>query len=174
MLHAHTRQYQKLKSYFKHNLKSKCQTKSVTMTKQFTYDQTKESNRIKDKKNRNNRKNCRFFCQILQCDYGCDFFGCFDAIIRCDIFPKKTWDAMRFSMRCDCHPCFTLTSDIHKLNTRSCSSDTFYLSRFKTNKLQHSIKFTGVKVWNKIPNEIKNCSLNVVLKKLKTSILDTY
>ena len=69
---------------------------------------------------------------------------------------------------------FTLTSDIHKLNTRSCSSDTYYLPRFKTNKLQHSIKFTGVKVWNKIPNEIKNCSLNVFLKKLKTSILDTY
>ena len=69
---------------------------------------------------------------------------------------------------------FRLTSDIHKLKTRSCSSDTYYLPRFKTNKLQHSIKFTGVKVWNKIPHEIKNCSLNVFLKKLKTSILDTY
>ena len=68
---------------------------------------------------------------------------------------------------------FTLTSDIHTLTTRSCSSDTYYLPRFKTNKLQHSIKFIGVKVWNKIPNAIKNCSLNVFLKKLKTSILDT-
>ena len=66
---------------------------------------------------------------------------------------------------------FTLTSD--KLNTRSCSSDTYYLPRFKTNKLQHSIKFTGVKGWNKIPHEIKNCFLIVFLKKLKTSILDT-
>ena len=82
----------------KHNLKSKCQSKSVRKTKQLTYDQTKETNRIKDKKI---EKIADFFCQILQCD----FFGCFDAIIRCDIFPKKTWDAMRFSMRCDCHPC---------------------------------------------------------------------
>ena len=50
---------------------------------------------------------------------------------------------------------FILTSDILTLNTRSCSSDTYYLPRFKTNKLQHSIKVTGVKVWNKIPNAIK-------------------
>ena len=65
------------------------------MTKQFTYDQTKETNRIKDKKIEIIEKIADFFCQILQCDNGCDFLGCFDAIIRCDIFPKKTWDAMR-------------------------------------------------------------------------------
>ena len=99
MLHAHSRQCQKLKSNFKHNLKSKCQSKSVRKTKQLTYDQTKETNRIKDKKIEIIEKIADFFCQILQCDNGCDFFGCFDAIIRCDIFPKKTWDAMRFSMR---------------------------------------------------------------------------
>ena len=52
VLHAHTRQYQKLKSNFKHNLKSKCQSKSVTMMKQLTYVQTKETNRIKDKKSK--------------------------------------------------------------------------------------------------------------------------
>ena len=57
--------------------------------------------RIKDKKIEIIEKIADFFCQILQCDNGCDFFGCFDAIIRCDIFRKKTWDAMRFSMRCD-------------------------------------------------------------------------
>ena len=95
VLHAHTCQYQKPKSNFKHNLTSKCQSKSVTMTKQFTYDQAKETHRIKDKKVEIIEKIADFFCQILQCDNGCDFFGCFDAIIRCDIFPKKTWDAMR-------------------------------------------------------------------------------
>ena len=61
------------------------------MTKQ------KKLYRIKDKKIEIIEKIADFFCQILQCD----FFGCFDAIIRCDIFRKKTWDAMRFSMRCD-------------------------------------------------------------------------
>ena len=65
------------------------------MTKQFTYDQTKETNRIKDKIIETIKKIADFFCQILQCDYGCDLFGYFDAIIRCDIFPKKTWNAMR-------------------------------------------------------------------------------
>ena len=71
------------------------------MTEQLTYNQTKETNRIKDKNIEVIEKIADIFCQILQCDYGCDFFGCFDAIIRCDIFPKKTWDAMRFLMRCD-------------------------------------------------------------------------
>ena len=55
------------------------------MTKQLTYDQTKETNRIKDKKIEIIEKIADFFCQILQRD----FFRCFDAIIRCDIFPKK-------------------------------------------------------------------------------------
>ena len=69
------------------------------MTKQLTYDQTKETNRIKDKKIEIIEKISDFFCQILQCDNGCDFFGCFDAIIRCDIFPKKR--GMQCDFRCD-------------------------------------------------------------------------
>ena len=89
MLHAHPRQYHNQKSNFQHNLKSKCQSKSVTMTKQLTYFQTKETNRIKHKKIEIIEKITDFFRQILQCDNGCNFFGCLDAIIRCDIFPKK-------------------------------------------------------------------------------------
>ena len=65
------------------------------MTKQLTYYQTKETYRIKDKKIEIIEKIADFFCQILQCNNGCDFFGCLDAIIICDIFPKKTSDAMR-------------------------------------------------------------------------------
>ena len=41
---------------------------------------------------------------------------------------------------------FTLTFDIHQLNIRSCSSNTYYLPWFKTNKLQHSMKFASEKV----------------------------
>ena len=88
-----------MKASFKHNLKSKGQSKLVRMTKQLTYDQTKETNRIKDKKIEIIEKITDFFCQILQCDYGCDFFGCFDAIIA--IFFRKNvgcdaiFDAMR-------------------------------------------------------------------------------
>ena len=68
----------------------------------------------------------------------------------------------------------TLTSDILKLSTRSCSSDAYYLPQFKANRLQNSIKFPGAKVWNKLPYEIKSCFLNVFLKKMKNSILYTY
>ena len=59
-------------------------------------------------KNQNNRKNRRFFCQILQCDNGCDFFCCFDAIIRSQMqyFSEKNvgCDAIFDMMPCDCHP----------------------------------------------------------------------
>ena len=65
------------------------------MTKQFTYDQTKKTNRIKDKKIEIIERITDFFAKFCNAI----FSGCFDAIIRCDILPKKTWDAMRFSMR---------------------------------------------------------------------------
>ena len=69
---------------------------------------------------------------------------------------------------------FTLTSDIHKLNAKRCSSDAYYLPRFETNKLQNSTKFAGAKVWNKLPYEIRSCSSNVFFEKIKKSILDTH
>ena len=31
-----------------------------------------------------------------------------------------------------------------------------YIPRFRTNRLQRSIKYRGVKVWNDVPNKIKN------------------
>ena len=70
------------------------------MTKQLTYDQTKETNRIKDKEIEIIEKIADFFCQILPCDNGCDFFGCFDAIKLDAIFFRKK-RGMRCDFRCD-------------------------------------------------------------------------
>ena len=46
---------------------------------------------------------------------------------------------------------------IHKRSSRTSQmKNQLYIPRFRTNRLQRSIKCRGVKVWNDIPNEIKN------------------
>ena len=50
---------------------------------------------------------------------------------------------------------------IHKRSTRTSQmKNQLYIPRFRTNRLQRSIKYRGVKVWNNIPNEIKNNKCN--------------
>ena len=50
---------------------------------------------------------------------------------------------------------------IHKRSTRTSQmKNQLYIPRFRTNRLQRSIKYRGVKVWNDIPNEIKNNKCN--------------
>ena len=50
---------------------------------------------------------------------------------------------------------FTLISHPNKCKTRGITAVTYRLPLFTTNKLQHSIKFQGIKFWNQIPLEIK-------------------
>ena len=50
---------------------------------------------------------------------------------------------------------------INKRSTRdSQKKNQLYIPRLRTNRLQRSIKYRGVKVWNDIPTEIKNNSGN--------------
>ena len=50
---------------------------------------------------------------------------------------------------------FTLVISIHTRTTRLASySNYLYLPRYKTNELQRSFKFQGVKIWNSIPNDL--------------------
>ena len=57
---------------------------------------------------------------------------------------------------------------INKRSTRaSQKKNQLYIPRFRTNRLQRSIKYRGVKVWNDIPNEIKNNNGNLsIFKKI--------
>ena len=41
---------------------------------------------------------------------------------------------------------------------RNVHEDTIFLPRFMTTRAQHSIKFTGTKIWNSIPQDIKKLS----------------
>ena len=50
---------------------------------------------------------------------------------------------------------------IHFHNTRSSSSNKYFLPFFSTNKTQTIINYTGVKIWNKIPDSLKKLSYKV-------------
>ena len=75
---------------------------------------------------------------------------------------------------------FVRIAEIHSANTRrSTTGLKYYIPQYKTNRLQRSIKYVGVKIWNKIPDSIKkktrtiNSSINSnwTCKTIKTPIL---
>ena len=49
----------------------------------------------------------------------------------------------------------------------------YYMPRYKTSRLQNSIKFSGVKAWNKLTNELKQASFYHFQKELKKLLLNT-
>ena len=70
---------------------------------------------------------------------------------------------------------FTPTRSFSARTTRL-TSQKFSLSipRFKTVKLQHSLKYVGAKIWNSIPDEIKNLPKSTFKKKYKQYLLTKY
>ena len=63
---------------------------------------------------------------------------------------------------------FNRIAAIHSVHTRSNTSGlTYYIPQYKTTRLQRSLKYTGVKIWNKIPTWIKTKSYSQFLKHLK-------
>ena len=70
---------------------------------------------------------------------------------------------------------FKKTSDASKRTTRqSCKSSNLYIPRYRSNRLQKSIKYQGVKVWNSISENIKKLSKNLFKKQLKEYFLSHY
>ena len=63
---------------------------------------------------------------------------------------------------------FNRIAAIHSVHTRSNTSGlTYYIPQYKTTHLQRSLKYTGVKIWNKIPTWIKTKIYSQFLKHLK-------
>ena len=70
---------------------------------------------------------------------------------------------------------FKFTNAIHAKQTRSSTTDNYFLSRYKTMKLQRSIKYQGqgAKLWSSISNEIKQLtSVNLFKKNSKAFLLN--
>ena len=70
---------------------------------------------------------------------------------------------------------FTPVISIHTRTTRLASySNNLYLPKYKTNKMQSSFKFQGVKIWISIPNDLRRLSFNQFKMKYKKILLSNY
>ena len=70
---------------------------------------------------------------------------------------------------------FIKTSQISARTTRSSiNTNNLYISRYRTNKLQRSIRYQGVKIWNSIPSDIQKLPKRHFIRKLKSHLLQTY
>ena len=63
---------------------------------------------------------------------------------------------------------------IHCHNTRSSSSNKYLLPFFFTNKAQTIINYTGVKIWNKIPDLLKKLSYKKFILEYTQQLVANY
>ena len=61
---------------------------------------------------------------------------------------------------------FTSTQEIHQYNTRSSSSGSFYIKYTRLNHQKNSLSCIGAKIWNSIPQNLKQFSRCRFKKKL--------
>ena len=84
-------------------------------------------------------------------------------ILKLDDLIKLETSKLMFNLdRCKLPTSFTKyfkkLSQIHFRVTRSSVNNKLYLPRYRSNRLQRSLKYRGVKVWNDVPcNLKKNC-----------------
>ena len=70
---------------------------------------------------------------------------------------------------------FSNTCNVHKQLTRGSTNYNFFLPFCRTRKLQTSIKYQGLKVWNSLSLELKELkSLATFRSKLKSTLLQKY
>ena len=62
---------------------------------------------------------------------------------------------------------FTRTTFVHCHSTRTSERNDYFLPHFSTSRLQRSIRFSGVKIWNSIPCKFKNLSLKKFISEYK-------
>ena len=69
---------------------------------------------------------------------------------------------------------FCKTDTVHKLRTRQNLACKFAIPRYNTSRLQRSIKYGGIKIWNSISSETRNSFFKVFKKKYKQCLLALY
>ena len=69
---------------------------------------------------------------------------------------------------------FTRTTFIHCHSTRTSERNDYFLPHFSTTRLQRSIRFSGVKLWNSIPCKFKNISLKKFILEYKLHLINQY
>ena len=69
---------------------------------------------------------------------------------------------------------FTCTNFVHRHSTRTSEHNDYFLPHFSTSRLQRSIRFSGVKIWNSIPCKFKNLSLKKLISEYKSHLINQY
>ena len=59
---------------------------------------------------------------------------------------------------------FTFVKDIHSFSTRSSCAEDIALPKCRTEFLKHTLCYTGPKLWNSLPLELKTPPLLILLK----------
>ena len=68
---------------------------------------------------------------------------------------------------------FTLSKFSHIQKTRTTTSSNLIIPFYKVKGKQHSIKYSGAKIWNFIPNDIRDLLLRKFLKESKQILLNS-
>jgi len=69
---------------------------------------------------------------------------------------------------------FCKTEKTHSHNTRSNLNTDYFIARMHTSQTQKSLSFSGPKVWNDIPTQIKQLRFHKFKKELKIKLLSKY
>ena len=67
---------------------------------------------------------------------------------------------------------FTPTQQIHSYNTRSSSSANYFINYAWLNQQKKSFSVLGAKIWNCIPDNIRNLLKNIFKKNVHTTLFD--
>ena len=69
---------------------------------------------------------------------------------------------------------FTRTTFVHCHSTQTSERNDYFLPHFSTSRLQRSIRFSEVKIWNSIPCKFKNLSLKNFISEYKLHLINQY
>ena len=69
---------------------------------------------------------------------------------------------------------FTLAKFSHCRQTRTTASSNLINPLYKTKRMQQSLKYSGTKIWNSIPNNTKDLSFRKFLKESKEILLNSF
>ena len=83
-------------------------------------------------------------------------------------FLVHTWNTK------DCERLFIPTQQIHSYSTRSSSSGNYYISHSRLNQKNDSFSIMGAKIWNSIPENLRNSSKSLFKEKVHTILLKIF
>ena len=69
---------------------------------------------------------------------------------------------------------FISASEVHHYATRSTAKSKYYTPKFRLVKLQKSLKYRGVHIWNDIDEKAKSFNINRFEKEYKNKLLQNY